>query len=79
MVMGLYDVMGFYVFALMAFLLLGGIACIIVSRKNKEKDKMSGAFMAIGLIMLIAVFCLLVYSGPLVYFILVLLFAYSAF
>ena len=77
--MGLYDVMGFYVFALMAFLLLGGIACIIVSRKNKEKAKMSSAFMVSGLIILFAFVCLLVYSGPLVYLILVLLFAYSAF
>jgi lysylphosphatidylglycerol synthetase-like protein (DUF2156 family) len=68
----LLDVIGLYVFALMAFLLLGGIACTIVSRRNKEKVKMSGAFRAIGLIMLMAFAVLLVDYGRLVLFFLAL-------
>jgi uncharacterized membrane protein YozB (DUF420 family) len=51
--------MDIYFFVLMAFLLLGGIACIIISRINKEKGKMSGAFRAIGVIILFALLYLL--------------------
>ena len=64
--------MDIYFFVLMAFLLLGGIACIIVSRKNKEKGKVSGAFKAIGVIMLIALLLVLIDSGPLILFALIL-------